>query len=72
MATPVIHNATTLSGYLPFYNGIWNSDHRGVFVDINTTTLFQDHLPYLHTTIPRHISSNNRTQVFRFINALDH
>jgi hypothetical protein len=72
MATPAIHTAAIHSGYLPFYNGIWNSDHRGVFVDINTTTLFQEHLPSLHTTIPRHINSNNKKQVFRFITSLDH
>jgi hypothetical protein len=71
LATAGIRTSTTRSGYLPFYEGIWSSDHRGLFMDINTNRLFQQQHTTSHTQNKRHISSNNRKQVFKFIKALE-
>jgi hypothetical protein len=69
-ATDGIRNAVTNSGYLAFFVGIWTSDHRGLFADINFTTLLTKQPPDIATHIQRHLSSNNRTQVFKFIAAV--
>jgi hypothetical protein len=71
MTTPEVHNAITASGYLPFYAGIWDSDHRGVFVDLSASILFNSATTDLHTPQTRQLCSNNRTQVFRFISNLE-
>ena len=44
------------SGLLAFYDGI-ESDHRGMYVDFDTTLLFQDSTPHLYTQPSRKLSS---------------
>jgi hypothetical protein len=46
IATPGIIEATHQSGYLPFYDGAWISDHRGLYVDITYLNYFS-HQPAL-------------------------
>jgi hypothetical protein len=71
MATPGVRAATVAAGYTSFYEGIWHSDHWGVFIDISTQHLFLGSTPDMENRPERHVSSNNKKQVFRFIKALE-
>jgi hypothetical protein len=71
MGTPGILSAITKKGYTTFYDGIWHSDHRGVYCDINTDILFHGDNHNLSTSPPRHVSSHNYSQVSRYIQALE-
>jgi hypothetical protein len=57
--TPNIKRATERHGYLQFYKGAWDSDHRGLFVDLNIDKLFD-----VPTQTPpntrRNLTSTNR------------
>jgi hypothetical protein len=51
------------SGYLPFYEGAWLSDHRPAFIDLQVNiTEIQE-----HTRISRNLISNNHKAVKRFL-----
>jgi hypothetical protein len=39
IGTQAIKRAMVANGYLPFYSGAWDSDHRALFVDINVDTI---------------------------------
>jgi hypothetical protein len=39
IGTPSIKRATVANGYLPFYAGAWDSDHRALFVDIDVNSI---------------------------------
>jgi hypothetical protein len=71
MTTPNTHDAIIAAGYLPLYGSIWESDHRGIFIDISIDTLFHGQTPNIHANPKRILPSNNHSQVFRFIKALD-
>jgi hypothetical protein len=70
MATPKIPESITKTGYTSFFGGIWTSDHRGIYVDLCTNSLFHGTTPHIHTAPKRLISSSNMSQVFRFTKAL--
>lgn len=69
--TAQVKTATIRSGYTSFYDGIWNSDHRGIFVDISTKGLFHGETPDLQRTQSRNLSSKNKSQVDKFIKHLE-
>jgi hypothetical protein len=71
MGTPRICEASIKAGYTSFYDGLWPSDHRGLFFDISINTLFLRLPSTIHNAPQRHISSTDRTQVFRFIKAME-
>jgi hypothetical protein len=71
MGSPGILAATTQSGYTSFFDGIWHSDHRGIYCDIDTNTLFYGDTTQLQKNIQRNLSSQIHSQVFRFIKALE-
>jgi hypothetical protein len=70
-STQGIKEAITFAGYLPFYDGVWISDHRGVYADIDTTALFYGTRPHNNKNIKKKLSSNNLSQVLRFIDTLE-
>jgi hypothetical protein len=70
MATPKIRESTLQAGYLPFYSGLWNSDHRGIFVDLSIQALFHGDTPTLTPMTSRYLSSQNKSQVDKFTKAL--
>jgi hypothetical protein len=39
LGIPNIKRATLAQGYLPFYKGGWDSDHRGIFADIKMNAI---------------------------------
>jgi hypothetical protein len=41
LGTPLVKQHTTSQGYLPFYEGAWDSDHRGMYVDIDINNILQ-------------------------------
>jgi hypothetical protein len=57
MATPGVHSASVAAGYTSFYDGVWHSDHRGIFVDIATHELFHSTTPNI-AVIPRRLISS--------------
>jgi hypothetical protein len=71
MGTPGIHDAILQAGYTPFYEGVWCSDHRGHFVDISIPGLFTGSSPHYPQRLSRHVSSNNKKQVYRFVAAVN-
>jgi hypothetical protein len=72
MGTPGIREAKISAGYMPFFEGIWPSDRRGLFNDLSISSLFHG-APFTIYNFPtRQVSSNNRTQVLRFTQALQH
>jgi hypothetical protein len=70
LATTGIRESAKLSGYLPFYDGLWTSDHRGLFVDIHTPTLYHQQSNTTQNQPKRNLFSNYRTQVLKFINII--
>lgn len=70
LATPTILQATKQFGYLPFNGGAWKSDHRPLFADIDTSTLFQGDPTPLDLPQQRNLSSNNRIQTDKFLKHL--
>jgi hypothetical protein len=51
------------SGYLPFYEGAWLSDHRPAFIDLQVNM----EAPSDHKRSSRKLSSNNHKAVSRFL-----
>jgi hypothetical protein len=71
MATPRVHTATVAADYTSFYDGIWHSDHLGVFVDISAPALFHGTTPNIDVKPKRLLTSNNNKQVFKFVKNLE-
>jgi hypothetical protein len=71
MTTPRTHLAIIAAGHTSFYDGIWESDHRGLFIDLSASALTHGETPEILTAHPRRLSSNNKGQVFRFIASLE-
>jgi hypothetical protein len=71
MATPTICSAIRHGGYLPYYDGIWHSDHRGIFIDISVDELFSGKTPTIPAHTARGLTSKSKTQVDRFICTLE-
>lgn len=70
LGTNTIREYVTAAGYLPFYDGIWSSDHRGVFIDLNITNYLQGAVAEMEKPAARHLSSKNLAQATKFINKL--
>jgi hypothetical protein len=70
MTTPRAQLAITAAGHTSFYDGVWDSDHRGLFLDISAPALVHGATPDIHKPHARGLSSNNKRQVFRFITSL--
>jgi hypothetical protein len=56
MSTPIIREAIAQFGYLSFYDGLWASDHRGLFIDICTDALFHGTPPTIKTAPKKNIN----------------
>ena len=57
-------------GYLPFYQGIF-SDHRAMYVDINTEDLFQRTLPDTNRQIYKRFTTSQRAKCEKYISQLE-
>ena len=57
-------------GYLPFYDSAWESDHRALFVDINTSGIFGLIAEETYENPVRGISSTDKKSIQKFINKL--
>lgn len=67
LGTPKLRQATTAHGHIPFFEGAWNSDHRAIFLDLDTRILFEGHTYNIAQTQQRHVHSNNISQTTKFI-----
>jgi hypothetical protein len=67
--TPNIKRATERHGYLQFYKGAWDSDHRGLFVDLNIDKLFDVPIQTPPNT-RRNLTSTNWITATKFIGLL--
>jgi hypothetical protein len=54
-STQEIKEAITFVGYLPFYDEVCISDHRGVYADIDNTALFYGNRPHNNKNIKKNI-----------------
>jgi hypothetical protein len=68
-----IHHLVPQSGYTGFYDsGFPLSDHRAIFVDIDSVGLFGATTSTIAKPISRRLTSKNRKGVQKFISALSH
>lgn len=67
MGTELVREHTTAAGYLSFYNGLWPSDHRGVFIDLDVSFSFGSKTDEMQQQRQRMLSSKNLKQVTKFI-----
>jgi hypothetical protein len=69
LGTPKIKRATIAQGYLPFYKGGWESDHRGLFADLQLNELFET-AKQMKDTPKRNLTSTNWIQASKFMKNL--
>jgi hypothetical protein len=69
MGTPLIKQATKAAGYLPFYGGAWDSDHRALVLDIDIKILFGN-LDIVDEKTNRALISKNKGQAIKFMKKL--
>jgi hypothetical protein len=65
LITPEILPLVTRSGMLPFYTGI-HTDHRGLFIDIDSKALFQGKIADLYNHPTRILSSKMPKSVLKY------
>jgi hypothetical protein len=65
LITPELPPLVTRSGMLPFYTGI-HTDHRGLFIDINSKALFQGKIAKLYHNLKRILSSKMPKSVLKY------
>jgi hypothetical protein len=70
LGTPKIAHATKSKGFIPFLDGAWTSDHRALFVDIDTLALFEGDTRNLENPTKRNLYSNNNIQSKKFLTTL--
>lgn len=70
MGTPKVRENVISAGYYPFYEGLWSSDHRGLYVDIAADVILNTKTENINQSIPRNLSSKNLKQVDKFIQRL--
>jgi hypothetical protein len=70
MGTPKIAEAVKAAGYFPFFAGAWHSDHRALYIDIDTLALFNGDPHNLESATNRNLLSNNKLQSSKFLNSL--
>jgi hypothetical protein len=68
--TPLIRKAIKSAGYLPFYSGGWDSDHRALYIDIDIKILFGT-LDNSDEQTNRTLSSKNGSQAIRFLEKIN-
>jgi hypothetical protein len=66
MASPRVCAAVTNAVYIPFYDGIWTSDHRGLYVDLCTNSLFHGLTPTLHNPTPQATFTASSYKTYKF------
>jgi hypothetical protein len=69
IGTSAIKRVTVANGYLPFYSGAWDSDHRGLFIDVNVDTILEN-MTDVDTTPKRILQSSNKLMACKFLNNL--
>lgn len=57
-------------GYFAFYDGAWPSDHRGLYVDVNSDQLFSSITESIDNQTTRFLSSTNAQAVRKFITTI--
>lgn len=70
LGTPTIKQSVIAYGFLPFYGGAWHSDHRAIFIDLDTRILFEGATSELEKTQHRNVNSNNTSQTNKFFTTL--
>jgi hypothetical protein len=66
IGTPKIKRAVTAQGYLPFYHGGWESDHRAMYVDIEIKDIF-DYIEPTEIYRGRNLISTNYLLATKFM-----
>jgi hypothetical protein len=69
LGTPRIKTSTQSAGYMPFYEGAWDSDHRALVIDIDTRKLFGP-LNQTNDHQSRQLTSNNTGKAIKFMRKL--
>jgi hypothetical protein len=70
LGTPNIAKSIKSNGYFPFFAGAWHSDHRALYVDIDTLALFNGDPQHIENPMKRNLQSTNRTQTTKFLETL--
>ncbi len=70
LGTPTVARSIKAGGYFPFFDGAWHSDHRALYVDIDTLALFNGDPQQIVNPTPRNLQSNNRIQTNKFLEEL--
>jgi hypothetical protein len=69
IGTIAIKRATIANGYLPFYSGAWDSDHRGLFIDVNISNILGGVVD-IDKPPTRILQSSNRIMARKFLTKL--
>jgi hypothetical protein len=69
IGTRKIKSAITAGGYLPFYAGAWQSDHRGLFIDVRIDKILGQ-VEESQSQITRTLQSNNKQMARKFLSTL--
>jgi hypothetical protein len=69
LGTPNLKKRVISNGYLPFYGGGWESDHRGLFVDIDIHQMINNNNKD-NGYVGRNLDSNNWMQANKFMKKL--
>ena len=69
ISSSIHHNAIKKCGYLPFYQGIF-SDHRGMYVDLDTNVLFNKAKPDKTREIFKRFTTSQVPKCEKYINNL--
>jgi hypothetical protein len=70
LVTPRVKQSILSSGYVPFYAGGWDSDHRALFIDINMKEIFGNYTPERKETQQQNLKSNNWVQATKYMRTL--
>lgn len=70
-ATPFVHSHTKRTGSPPFGTGLFNSDHRGIFADINISAILNDTVSAIDNPNARLLNSKIVQDRKKFIAAYD-
>jgi hypothetical protein len=71
IGTPNVKLSIKASGYLPFYQGAFESDHRALYIDLDMDQIFGT-TQSTPTHSLRNLKSNNWIQATKFMNMLEH
>jgi hypothetical protein len=72
LGSPYLLDHITASGSTPYYEKPWPlTDHRGLFINIDTLGLFGASINTKIPLTPKKLSSLSKSMIFKFINKLD-